>query len=307
MDVLSDVLAVMRTGWPVSARAVWHGPFGQRFATVRGSAGFQVVLQGTCWLIAPDAEPTPLGPGDVVFMPHGRGHALASSADMELAECDPSNPPTAPPATTDGPLTATLCGAYQLDPTRAHPLLRSLPELIHLPARIGRHQDLRAAIDLLAAELDRPRLGTDALIPALLETLLLYLLRAWFDDQPPETGWAAALHDTSVAAALQAIHLDPARPWTVASLAAEAGLSRAPFARRFAELAGRPPLTYLTWWRMVIAAGMLRDTSSPLTAIAGKVGYASEFAFAHAFKRVYGMPPGRFRATHTTGVVSDMP
>ncbi|MEV4314279.1 AraC family transcriptional regulator [Actinocrispum sp. NPDC049592] len=301
MDVLSDVLAVMRTGRPVSARAAWRGPFGQRFATVRGSAGFQVVLQGTCWLIAPDAEPTPLGPGDVVFMPHGRGHALASSPDMELAECGAGSPQAA-----EGPVTATLCGAYQLDPTRAHPLLRSLPELIHLPARLGRHQDLRAAIDLLAAELDRPRLGTDALIPALLETLLLYLLRAWFDDQPPETGWAAALNDTPVAAALQAIHRDPARPWTVASLAAEAGLSRAPFARRFAELAGRPPLTYLTWWRMVIAAGMLRDTSAPLTAIAGKVGYASEFAFAHAFKRVYGMPPGRFRASHT-GRVSDVP
>jgi AraC-like DNA-binding protein len=81
----------------------------------------------------------------------------------------------------------------------------------------------------------------------------------------------------------------------VATLAAEAGLSRAPFARRFAALLGQPPLTYLTWWRMTTAARLLRETDQPLTAVATRVGYASEFAFSAAFKRRYGVAPGRFR------------
>jgi AraC-like DNA-binding protein len=294
VDVLSDVIAVMRTGEPVAARVAWHAPWNQRFAPVPGAAGFQVVLRGTCWLVAPDLAPVKLTAGDVVFLPHGRGHALAD---------DPATPPTAEacdpndvhvPAPNPAPPTAvTLCGAYELDPARAHPLLLSLPEVVHLPAR----RELRASIDLLSAELERPRLGTDAVIPALLDTLLLYILRAWFADQPVHDarGWSAALNDPPVTAALHAMHQDPARPWTVASLAATAGLSRAPFARRFTELVGRPPLSYLTWWRMVTASRLLRDSDAPLNAIAKQVGYASEFAFAHAFKRTYGTAPGRYR------------
>ncbi|WUD86198.1 helix-turn-helix transcriptional regulator [Streptomyces sp. NBC_00503] len=81
----------------------------------------------------------------------------------------------------------------------------------------------------------------------------------------------------------------------MAALAAEAGLSRAAFARRFAALVGRPPLGYLTWWRMTTAARLLRASKAPLRSIAVQVGYASEFAFADAFKRMYGMPPGAYR------------
>jgi AraC-like DNA-binding protein len=304
VDLLSDVLAVMRTGEPRSARVVWNAPWGQRFAAVPGSAGFQVILNGTCWLIREDAEPLQLSVGDVVFLPHGHGHALADSptTPIDAEACDPNDPEFVEryvnlPETGTGSRTVTLCGAYQLDPARAHPLLLSLPEVVHLPARLG--HDLRVAVDLLGAELERPRLGTDALIPTLLDTLLLYILRAWFEERPMNaaTGWAAALKDPSITAALHAIHRNPARPWTVATLAAQAGLSRAPFARKFAEKIGQPPLRYLTWWRMTIAAQILRDTGEPLNVVAGKVGYTSEFAFASAFKRHYGTAPGKHRRT----------
>ncbi|WP_229074986.1 AraC family transcriptional regulator [Actinoplanes sp. DH11] len=283
MDVLSDVLAVMRTGQPRSKQMTWQAPWSQYFAPVPGAAGFHVNLAGPCWLTRPDTEPLHLAAGDIVFRPHGRGHTLAG------------HPPAAPDTT--GPATVTLCGAYELDPTLMHPLLYDLPELIHIPARPGRHPGLHAAVDQLAAELARPRLGTDALVPLLLDALLLYLLRDWFDGQPVPhtTGWAAALNDPVTAAALQAIHRDPAHPWTVAGLAAEGGLSRAPFARRFTALVGRPPLSYLTWWRLTTAARRLRGDDAPLSAVATDVGYTSEFAFATAFKRQYGTAPGRYR------------
>ncbi|MDX6763381.1 AraC family transcriptional regulator [Streptomyces sp. F8] len=192
-----------------------------------------------------------------------------------------------------------LCGAYQLDPSRAHPLLLSLPDLIHLPAHPGRRAELGLAVKLLAAELETPSLGTDAAAPALLDTLLLYILRIWFDERPLSgghtTGWAAALNDPPVTAALHAIHRDPAAPWTVAKLAAQAGLSRAPFAKRFARLVGQPPLAYLTWWRMTTAARLLKTTDAPLRSVSAQVGYTSEYAFAHAFKRAHGTPPGTYR------------
>jgi AraC-like DNA-binding protein len=191
-----------------------------------------------------------------------------------------------------------LCGAYVLERSRPHPLLGELPEVIHLPARVGRHPELRGAIDLLGAELDRPRLpGADGVLPALLDLLLLYILRAWFAERraAPAGGWAAALHDPAVAAALRAVHGDPAHGWTVERLAAEAGLSRAAFARRFARLTGLPPLTYLTWWRMTTAARLLRTSDAPVHAIARRVGYTSPYAFTHAFKREYGTPPATYR------------
>jgi AraC-like DNA-binding protein len=330
VDLLTDVLAVMRTGTPRSARIAWPAPWAQEFAPVPGGVGFHVILQGQCWLTRAGHEPVALGAGDVVFCPHGPAHVLAdrpstlptgpacrpdrapvpaatTPAAAAPAAAGPAAPgPAAPGPAAPGPAApgpampaaVTLCGAYEVDPVLVHPLLLDLPEVIHLPARPGRNPELRAAVDLLAAELDRPpRLGTDALVPALLETLLLYILRTWLDEQPAghRTGWPTALKDAATAAALTAIHRDPSRPWTVAALAAEARLSRAPFARRFTALVGQPPLTYLTWWRMTTAARLLRQDDAPLGVIAKAVGYTSEFAFAHAFKRRYGIAPGRYR------------
>nr|PZN46239.1 MAG: hypothetical protein DIU60_07610 [Actinomycetota bacterium] len=103
------------------------------------------------------------------------------------------------------------------------------------------------------------------------------------------------MHDPQVSAALRAIHGDPARPWTVEGLGRRAGLSRAAFARRFTRLVGRPPLAYLTWWRLTLAARLLRGGDAPVHTVARQVGYASPYAFTHAFKRQYGVPPGAYR------------
>jgi AraC-like DNA-binding protein len=302
VDVLSDVLSVLRAGRPRSALVTWHGAWAQQFSPVPGAVGFRVVVQGSCVLLPAGAAPVRLGAGDVVLLPHGRGHVLADS---------PATPPAAQacaPAAADvrhrhpvviadpaGASTVTLCGAYELAPEGHHPLLRDLPEIVHLDAHAGGRTELGAVVDMLSAELTRPRLGTDAAIPALLDMLLLYALRAWFHETRPDTGWAAALRDPAIAAALHAVHQEPAHPWTVASLAGHAGLSRAPFARRFTELVGQPPMRYLTWWRMTTAARLLRESDAPLNVIADAVGYHSEFAFAVAFKRQYDIPPGRYR------------
>jgi AraC-like DNA-binding protein len=172
-----------------------------------------------------------------------------------------------------------------------------LPDVIHLPARLGHRTPLRGAIDLLAAEMERPGPGTDAIVPALLDTLLLLLLRSWYEEHAMTTGWARALSEPGIAAALRAIHDDPVRHWSVQELGSVAAMSRATFARRFTELVGEPPLGYVTWWRLTTAARLLTTGDAPLATIARQVGYASEYAFANAFKREYGIAPGRYRTS----------
>lgn len=299
MDVLSDVIAAMRVGRPHSNRSHRRAPWSARFQRSAG-AGFHVVVQGSCWLIPLRGDPVELRVGDVVcVLPHHTGHGLADSASASLRGA-PQESLTEPGSGKEAPepdaSTVLLCGAYLLERSRPHPLLAELPDIIHLPARVGRHPSLRAAIDLLGGELDQPGPGSDAVVSGLLDVLLLYILRAWYADQPhPESGWAAALADSAITAALNAIHGEPGRAWTVEELGRRAGLSRAAFARRFSALVGQPPLAYLTWWRMTTAARLLRDTGAPLSAVAARTGYTSEFAFAKAFKREFGTAPGGYR------------
>ncbi|MEU4425037.1 AraC family transcriptional regulator [Actinoplanes sp. NPDC024001] len=294
MDLLGDAVAAMRAGRPGSTRTDLRAPWGLRFDKVPG-AGFHVVLQGSCWLLAPQGDPVALGPGDVVLLRSGRGHGLANDPATPLRPFPPADVTT----TGVGARTVLLCGAYHWDLTRPHPLLRELPEVIHLPAAPGRYPALRSAIDLLGQELETDGAG----VPALVDLLLLYILRAWFDDRARDgdpRGWALALHDPVIRPALDAIHREPARAWTVAELAGRGRLSRATFARRFTDAVGRPPMAYLTWWRMTTAARHLIDSDDSLSAVAARAGYSSEFAFARAFKREFGASPGRYRRRYPT-------
>ncbi|MFF0410125.1 AraC family transcriptional regulator [Kitasatospora sp. NPDC004745] len=304
MDILTEALGSMRTAHPASVRTEGRAPWALRLPPVAG-AGFHVVLYGTCWLLplGPDGgAPVALSPGDVVFLRDGRGHVLADHPDTppmraESAPADDSAPIGTVTLGGDGARTSLLCGNYHLDQGRPHPMVRQLPALIHLPTRHGRHPELAAAVQLLGAELENPRIGSAGIVPALIDSLLLYILRAWFEDQPAASaaGWAAALGDSGVAPALAAIHEAPASPWTVESLADRSGLSRAAFARRFTSMVGEPPMAYLTRWRMTTAARLLRESEAPLTAVAAQTGYGSEYAFAKAFKREFGQAPGGFR------------
>ncbi|WP_372411451.1 AraC family transcriptional regulator [Streptomyces luteireticuli] len=270
MDVFSDVIAALRTGRPRSALTERRGPWRTEAADFPGAA-FHVVLRGTCRLTLPGEE-AELSAGDAVFLPHGSAHVL------------------------DGDSTVLLSGSYELDMARAHPLLAGFPELVHVPSRQGPHPSLHAVVALLGDEFRAPLPGTDAAVPLLLDLLLLYLMRVWYErPHGGGTGWCRALADPAVGRAVHAMHDHPSRAWTVADLAAVAGLSRAAFARRFTSLVGRPPLTYLTWWRLTLAAQLLRSSDAPLAAIAQRIGYASQFAFAEAFRRAYGTAPGRYR------------
>ncbi|MFD9001311.1 AraC family transcriptional regulator [Streptomyces sp. NPDC059582] len=298
MDVVSDAISAVRVGRPSSRRLRVGGRWCTRLAPYEG-AGFHVVLAGDCWLL-PDGggEPVALGAGDVVLLPHGAGHVLADGP-ADAAEVDravPFEQLSEPPGAPAGGAVELLCGKYRLDRSRVHPLMAELPEVVHLPDRAGRHPELRAAVDLLARELDDAagRPGACLALPSLLDLLLVYMIRAWMTEAATGT-WPTVLGDPVATTALRALHSDPAAPWSNDRLAAAAGVSRATLARRFTPLVGRPPMAYLTWWRLTLAATRLRDTDAPLGTVAREAGYGSPYALSHAFRREFGVTPGRYR------------
>ncbi|MEU9305156.1 AraC family transcriptional regulator [Streptomyces sp. NPDC048269] len=300
MDVVSDAISAVRIGQPSSDRVRVGGRWCTRLAPYDG-AGFHVVLEGSCWLLADGGSSVVLGPGDAVLLPHGTGHVIADgpsdAAAVERAvplEALAGGTAARPPEDGSGAV-EMLCGKYRLDRSRVHPLMAELPEVVHLPNRPGAHPELRAAIGLLGRELDGRRPGACIAVPSLLDLLLVYMVRSWMDEA--STGaWPAVLGDPVAAAALRALHSDPAAAWTNERLAAEAGVSRPTLARRFTALVGRPPMAYLTWWRLNLAATLLRDTADPLSAVARRVGYGTPYALSHAFSREFGTTPGRYRA-----------
>jgi len=250
------------------------------------SAGavFHMLLEGACSLVPAAGSPlSPLEAGDLVLFPRGARHVLTD---------DPSS------ASGDVPnarRSLLLSGGYRS--RRSLPLLASLPEVVHLPAHRCRQHGLRSIVDLLGAELEDGHPEAPEVVPALADALVPLVARSWLDDCAPGPGGDAQepSSDPAVATAVERIHAEPERAWTVTSLAREAALSRSAFARRFALAVGEPPGAYLAHWRMTIAGRLLRDSDLKLAAVARRVGYASEFAFAKAFKRDYGIAPGAYR------------
>lgn len=308
MDVLADVLSAARVGGVVTAHVRAEAPWGFRLHQT-AFAAFHVVAQGTCWLRLPKTPPRQLLPGDVTLLPSGTGHIMASSPTGPVVPYDEVAAACAIPGGRDidipGPGLATrlICGAYPLDAEITSPLMSLLPPLLHLPAEVSEFRPgLQATLRMLSAELAEPGPGSQTIIDRLVDVLFVHVLRAWLDSGEPEQGsWLTALRDPLVAGAISHMHASPARPWTVAELASAVGLSRATFARRFSDLVGRPPLDYLTGWRLDLAARRLRDTDESVAHVAHAVGYTSEFAFSRAFLRQRGTSPSRYRAASRRG------
>lgn len=304
-DIVGGAIRALRIGRARSARAYLYDRWSLRWDPSRG-AGFNihVVLEGEPWLRPAGSDPIQLHVGDVVFVSRVAAHAIADSTttplvDVPLDESDfwfGSAP--AVDVADNTVVTALIGGSYYLDGERMHPLLEALPPVIVLPSRIGENDPIRRIVELLAAEHDHDAPGRSAAIPALLDLLLVYVIRAVVETVSPTSGWAAAVSDRAMTRALTNMQDHPDVAWTVESLARDSDLSRATFARRFSEMIGQPPLRYLTWWRMNLAMQLLTDSDSLISSIAHRVGYSSEFAFGKAFARETGMAPGAHRKLH---------
>ncbi|GHF69774.1 AraC family transcriptional regulator [Amycolatopsis bartoniae] len=285
------MIHTLRVGSPGS-RVIRHsGPGGLRFPAFTGS-GFHIVLHGTCWLVSEDEEPVALEPGDVVLTTCGTEHGL-SRTPCALAELPPVVMGPFPPA--PGPFDFEfLCGSYRLDHGRVPQYLRTLPGLIVVSGRPGRHPELQALVALLRRDTTGTGMGAGATRPALQDLILVHALRRWHEQHDDAAPWPTT-GDPGVDAALRAMHQNPGRQWTVAQLGDLAGMSRTAFSRRFAGVVGQPPKGYLIRCRLAHGARLLRETDATLATIARRIGYSTEFAFSSAFRREYGTSPSHFR------------
>ncbi len=299
-----------------------RAPWGVSLSSRRG-AYFHAVVAGTCWFV-PHLEdggagsPRMLTPGDLLLLPAGSPHELASeppgpgraplrafTPDLKRSLITPSGE-----LVIEGPgaRARVLCAGYSYG-ADVHPVLGLLPPVLHVPtAQPDAGPWLRTVVDLLAHEArGGASAGADTAAVRLLDLLLVHVVRAWLADDSATSGspdtaertvapsWLAGLRDPVTARTLSVMHESPGDPWTLGTLAAAVPTSRATVARRFASHVGEPPLTYLTRWRMELAASRLRTTNLSVAAIAREVGYTSEYAFNRAFSRVQGCPPGRYR------------
>lgn len=287
IDSLGAAVASVRVGRAEACRVTAAGDWGMRF-TGSDVTGFHVLLAGDAWLITSGAPPRALAPGDVVLASHGTEHGLSPA---------PAALETLPEAVLGGddagsPDVEFACGAYWLAGDRVPRHLR-LPGVIVVSPDDARRPQLRALLDLLRLEVSATSPGAGIAKPALLDLLLTHVLRQWLDEQ--DDALLPEHVDPAVGLALDRLHAAPERPWTVQELSDVAGLPRRQFSRRFAEVVGRPPMRYLTTWRLTRGAQLLRESTYPLSGVARRVGYGSEFAFSAAFRREFGIAPGRYR------------
>lgn len=308
MDVLTDLLHRARARDALVRRLVQRPPWGVAYADTPPLT-VAAALGGHAWIRLAGSAPVRLAAGDIALVTAPGGYTIADDPATEPAfvirdgrKYLPSgapagpHPPAAPRTYGDGPAGADvmLRGVYDLHGDAASRLLDLVPPLAVVPAG----PRTRTALDLLSAEAARDEPGQDAVLARLLDLVLVIALRAWCtrpEAAPP--AWYRALGDPAIGEALRLMHEDPARRWTVAALAAKTGLSRAAFAQRFTALVGRPPLGYLTDWRMTLAADLLRDTRQTVAAVARQVGYQDAFAFSAAFKRARGRTPSAWRGS----------
>ena len=300
---LDDVLNLLRVRGAVMAHLRAPAPWGLRIPLSAG-ATFHAVTVGSCWLRMTGAPPRELFSGDVVLLPRGTSHTLASNSSGPTQTWDRAAKAKARDAAGElvlpgsGNSTHLFCATYDYDHDVAHPFLSILPEVLVVPGDvIPPGSPMQSTLQLLRYELAATGVGRGTVLDRLIDVLFVQVVRAWVlsQDELPAS-WLSALRDPAIGRALTVMHSIPAAAWTIELLAREVCLSRAALTRRFTALVGEPPLAYLTRWRMDLAARHLRETDDSVGVIAHRVGYTSAFAFSRAFSRERGQPPGRYRS-----------
>jgi AraC-like DNA-binding protein len=310
-DPLGEALHFLRMNGAFYCRSELSAPWGLTLMPMEGYIWFHVVTAGRARLEAGEADARLLEGGDLALVPHGRGHVLRSEPGapapgiLELEREIVSGRYEILRHGQGGAPTTLICGAVRFDHPAARNLVEILPETIHVEASGSpRLEWIQSTLRLMADEAEELRPGGEAVITRLGDILVIQAIRSWLETDPvAKTGWLGALQDRQIGRAIALIHRDPARAWTVASLARELAMSRSSFAARFTELVDEPAMQYVTRWRMHLAHDSLREEGANVAELAARLGYRSEAAFARAFKRVVGVPPGAVKRAASEGAV----
>ena len=310
-DVLSEMLRAVRLSGSVFFNGLFTAPFGvisprrwhegTPMARLRHISIFHLVVNGGCTFEIATGERRNIKAGDILLLPFADEHRFWNGAPPSLV--------LAPDIVQPGPIegmwgidhggggeeTRLVCGYLESSEFLFAPVFRTLPKLLvdHTSDKVGAL--IASTVREIVSLVDAATPGSQMMLGRLMELLFVEVLRRHVASLPAgSTGWLAALNDPIVGRALQQLHAEPARRWTTDDLARAAGSSRTVLAERFNALLGKPPIEYVTSWRIQLAAERLRGGRDRIAVIAADVGYESEAAFNRAFKRVTGITPGRW-------------
>lgn len=310
MDTLTDILEHIRSAGALIGQNLVSPPWSIRFDE-GASMTLVTMLRGHAWVAPCGAQPVHLRKRDVAILTGSQPFSVTSDPDRqtppmyiltEAGTCtDEAGNVLAEESISLGVRTcgthleaehALLTGSFTTAGRIADRLLSSLPRVLVVPCR----QQRQAPLDLLESEIARDEPGQQAMLDRLLDIALIETLREWFSlPEAHAPRWYHATRDPIVGPALRAIHDEPAHPWTVGTLAREARVSRATFARKFSDLLGEPPISYLAGWRLCLASDLLQRTDDTIDSIAQQVGYSGAFALSAAFTREYNVRPSQHR------------
>jgi AraC-like DNA-binding protein len=305
MDLLADIFqqAGLR-------RRLLHQRALEREALLRfpceKSIGFHIVLQGQAYIHVASERgkgrgkppaPIRLEKGDVAWMARGCEHLVSAHESVNRKQIRELGSASTPRAQARLEHSLLVSGAYQFWNSPVHPLFSELPEwFVIRSSELASLERLPLAIGLLEQEIARPELGSESVVNGLLDVIFHYLVRriVELNGSKPKS-WSHALKDPQIRKAVELLHAEPSKEWTLEMLARQVGLSRAGLAQKFKASMGDTPLHYLTTIRMQKAMEMLTQSELNLGAVASAVGYKDAFGFSKVFKKTVGVSPRDFR------------
>jgi AraC-like DNA-binding protein len=313
MDALSEALKAVSMTGAIFYHAECSAPWGFSVPALRGVAHmlapgterlvpYHLVTEGQA-LVKFDDSSLLLEAGDVIIIPHGDAHSVSNGSPATLIDSAASlGKFLAGDLRTmrlggGGATTRFVCGYFGCERYAERLFLAGLPQVIRINVRGDATGEwVENCIRYLVDEADGARPGQSVLLSKMAEALFVQTLRRYMEGLPPEqSGWLAGARDPVVGGALSLLHRDPSHAWNVEELASRVGTSRTVLAERFDRFLGEPPLTYLTRWRLQLAARMLQTSTRRIGQIAADVGYTSQAAFNRAFRRQFDVPPAQYR------------
>lgn len=297
MDALSAIVTLLRPQTVLSKVVRGGGRWGVRYPAL-GQPSFALIIKGPCWFTADGIPATVLETGDFVLFPATPGFILASDPEATPTAMEPVPPGHHVDEIVHGdetsePSVSLLAGHFAFDPLNASLLVELLPRMLHIRATDPAIDSVAPVVELITRETREKLAGQALVLTRLIEVMLVEALRSAPADLHT-TGLLAGLRDPQLAAALRAAHTQAAHPWTLVTLAREAGMSRSSFAERFNRVMGMTPLNYLLRWRIAVAKDMLAREQMSVAETALAVGYQSASGFSTAFSRETGRSPKEF-------------
>ncbi|MFT9382698.1 MULTISPECIES: AraC family transcriptional regulator [unclassified Gluconobacter] len=302
-DLMSELLLGMRLRGIQYRRIHAGSSFGFAFKAKPGCAYFHFLATGTAKLLTEDAALQTLSAGNAVFLPQGSAHQILSDPTapvQDIDHCDVvplSETMCAVEACSIGtPHTIFFSGCMEFDLGGLQGLVPLMPEIMMIDATSQRYLELMPILTAMEQEACTGRVGDAGILARLADVVMAVIVRGWVEcGCGNSSAFVTALREPKLSRAILALHRHPGRDWTVADLAAESGLSRSVFAKRFQETIGVSPLRYAGDLRMRIARTWLAYDRMSIERVADRLGYTSQAAFSRAYKRITGTSPGYSR------------